>query len=61
MGTEAHKMTVNTSRGTLFQCRSFGVPMPELNLYDKYNQHSMQVLDFFFGKARRTSLRFNKD
>ena len=34
--------------------------MPELNLYDKSNQHSMQVLDFFVEKAR-TSLPFNKD
>lgn len=35
--------------------------MPERNLYDEYNQHSMQALDFFVEKAHRTSLPFNKD
>lgn len=35
--------------------------MLELNLYDKYNQHSVQVLDFFVEKAHRTSLPFNKE
>lgn len=35
--------------------------MPQLNLYDKYGQHSMQVSDFLVEKAHRTSLPSNKD